>query len=165
MKFISLSLSLILYAIPVHAIPFIPETAFSWQTQVILLAEHEKTAKLAQDPREIKLPAPTTPKEEWQAYVDQMPGLKGARLIVEGSVKVPNPGYDASLKKAEKQTKPEWLQLEVHYQAPQGDQIWPTVITPKKVDYREDNYSGDHQYVVIQLPDKDKIKVKIETVQ
>lgn len=101
---------------------------------------------------------------DWKAWVDRMPGpgTPSPSLFVEGTVRLPNPCYSVQLVKADNQEDPSSLTLDLQISEPSRPCI--QVVTDRTVRYEDENYTGNHDYVIIQLADGSTIRVEIDTV-
>ncbi|MFW6296767.1 MAG: hypothetical protein ACOC04_06210 [Halothece sp.] len=108
--------------------------------------------------------SPIIDTSDWNAWVDLMPGPNGNELYVTGMVTLPNPGYNVSLVKASPcvMEEDEVLRLELQVEDKEG--FFPAVITNTEVRYDDENYTGNYDQVVIQLPDGSAISRDIQKV-
>ncbi|MFP4120289.1 hypothetical protein [Coleofasciculus sp.] len=101
---------------------------------------------------------------DWKAWVNRMPGPDTPALFVEGTVTLPNPCYSAQLVKADDQKDPNILMLDLQISEPKPSVFCIQVVTERTVRYEDENYTGNHEKVIIRLADNSKIQVEIDTV-
>ncbi len=99
---------------------------------------------------------------QWSAWVDlQPPGPKS--LHVQGIVCAPTPGHQATLEVASPQgINPRELILDVRLTPLPG--LWPQVVTPIPAVYEDPKYKGDHETVLVRLPDGAAFQLEIQEI-
>lgn len=95
---------------------------------------------------------------DWIAWVP------GSLLHVEGLATLPNLGYGAQLIKTGEQEDSKTLILELQVNEPSEDRNFPKVVSTRSVQYKDEHYTGDYEYIIIKLADGSTIKVNIETL-
>jgi hypothetical protein len=99
---------------------------------------------------------------DWSAWINRMP--PGASSFhVQGTVSAPTPGYQAELRRAAPQgINPRDLILDLKLSEKPG--VWPEVVTPIPVSYVEPEYKGNFSSVLVRLPSREGIPLKVEQV-